>query len=368
MFIPLALLINTFLTIKKILPSREKTEEWVKVIMAIYEKQMQIKNSHDDPSVLVTAFYKFLLEYAEIFDADPNDNNFNLSADNILNSSKKILDANSERYILSTSYAKVSPFFPTPFLYLDKPILHRESISDFTATKVDISNLLKSSKKEEIKEILKDLLNEINSYFELLKNRSSLAKGKVASLNTNENRMAELFFNSCEVNDYYWGGDKCNVYVGDSLFYAFKKLYLSYTNDKRNDLDFLLVNYIYGDLLSSGFIRYHQPGTIAKNTHFFETCDIGSKIEPGYLICISNDGGSTYGHIEIVLSPIDKLENGISFVTTGAHKYGVYRTTRTFKKKTMIIKKFKEDTIKNVLNIPTLKINEDLAKKKLVNE
>ena len=367
MFITLALLINTFLTIKKILPSREKTEEWVKVIMAIYEKQMQIKNSHDNPSVLVTAFYKFLLEYAEIFDADPNDNNLNLSADNILNSSKKILDANSERYILSTSYAKVSPFFPTPFLYLDKPILHRESISDFTATKVDISNLLKSSKKEEIKEILKDLLNEINSYFELLKNRSSLAKGKVASLNTNENRMAELFFNSCEVNDYYWGGDKCNVYVGDSLFYAFKKLYLSYTNDKRNDLDFLLVNYIYGDLLS-GHIRYQQPGTIAKNTHFFETCDIGSKIEPGYLICISNDGGSTYGHIEIVLSPIDKLENGISFVTTGAHKYGVYRTTRTFKKKTMIIKKFKEDTIKNVLNIPTLKINKDLAKKKLVNE
>lgn len=353
----MALLISTFYSIIKVLNSRGKSEEWIKVIMAIYEKQMQIKNSQVDPTVLVTAFYKYLLEYADIFDADPNNNNFNLSADKNLKSSKKILDANSERYILSTSYARVSPFFPTPNLYLDYSKTKRESIADLTATKVDITNLLKSSSNNNTSRF-GELSKDIDSYYyEILQNRSSLAKGKVASLNTNDNRMTELLFNSYSANEYYWGGDKCNVYVGDSLFYAFKKLYLSYTNDRGNDLDVLLREYLLKNNLLSGYYRYVQPNGIfkkkdtVKSSNIFNKCGIGSKIEPGYLVCFLNDDGSTYRHIEIVLSSIDSLQNGISYVAAGAHVYGVYRTTRTFDKDTMTIIKVKDDSIKKVLNM-----------------
>ena len=114
------------------------------------------------------------MEYADIFDADPSNNKPSL--DSILKSSKKILESNSDRYVLSTTYAKVSPFFPTPFRYLDNPKRNINPITAFTATEDDLKELLKKSNKDKNTDRFKELSKDIKSYRELLSKRSTLAQ------------------------------------------------------------------------------------------------------------------------------------------------------------------------------------------------
>jgi len=394
MIIELAILIQTFYTIKKVLPSRDRIEEWVKVVMAVYEKQMQIMDSKKDPTILVNAFYKYLLEYADIFDADPSNNNPSL--DSILKSSKKILESNSDRYVLSTSYAKVSPFFPTPFRYLDNPKRSINPITAFTATEDDLKKLLMKSNKDKNTDRFKELSKDIKSYRELLSKRSTLAQNTISALNPDNKMMTEYLFNTNSETEYYWGGDKCNVFVGEALFYALKKVFLTYTNAKYDNLDDLLTDFLLDShhyLLTSTYYRYVQPsgifhsytepitdedGNVKKDEKgkdlertinttqihssiIFQKCALNSVIEPGAFVCFITDGYK-FGHIEMILSKIDGLQNKKSFVSIGAHPYGVYRKTHSFDSSKMQIVKVKESVIKSIVDIKPATKKDDKTK------
>lgn len=391
MIIQIAILIQTFYTIKSLLDSRDKIEEWVKVVMAVYEKQMQIMDSKKDPTILVNAFYKYLLEYADIFDADPSNNKPSL--DSILKSSKKILESNSDRYVLSTTYAKVSPFFPTPFRYLDNPKRNINPITAFTATEDDLKELLKKSNKDKNTDRFKELSKDIKSYRELLSKRSTLAQSTISALNPDNTMMTEYLFNTNSNTEYYWGGDKCNVYVGEAIYYALKKVFLTYTNAKYDNLDDLLTDFLLDsnhNLLTSSYYRYLQPSGIFEgytepiigddgkpktddkgkvlerliNTTqihskiIFEKCPLNSVIEPGAFVCFITDGYK-FGHIEMILSKIDGLQNKKSFVSIGAHPYGVYRKTHSFDSSKMQIVKVKESVIKSVVDIKPVAKEDD---------
>ena len=56
--------------------------------------------------------------------------------------------------------------------------------------------------------------------------------------------MTEYLFNTNSNTEYYWGGDKCNVYVGEAIYYALKKVFLTYTNAKYDNLDGLLTDFL----------------------------------------------------------------------------------------------------------------------------
>ena len=394
MIIQIAILIKTFYTIKSLLDSRDKIEEWVKVVMAVYEKQMQIMDSKKDPTILVNAFYKYLLEYADIFDADPSNNKPSL--DSILKSSKKILESNSDRYVLSTSYAKVSPFFPTPFRYLDNPKRSINPITAFTATEDDLKKLLMKSNKDKNTDRFKELSKDIKSYRELLSKRSTLAQNTISALNPDNKMMTEYLFNTNSETEYYWGGDKCNVFVGEALFYALKKVFLTYTNAKYDNLDDLLTDFLLDShhyLLTSTYYRYVQPsgifhsytepitdedGNVKKDEKgkdlertinttqihssiIFQKCALNSVIEPGAFVCFITDGYK-FGHIEMILSKIDGLQNKKSFVSIGAHPYGVYRKTHSFDSSKMQIVKVKESVIKSIVDIKPATKKDDKTK------
>ena len=93
----------------------------------------------------------------------------------------------------------------------------------------------------------------------------------------------------------------------------------------------------------------------------FQKCALNSVIEPGAFVCFITDGYK-FGHIEMILSKIDGLQNKKSFVSIGAHPYGVYRKTHSFDSSKMQIVKVKESVIKSIVDIKPATKKDDKTK------